>query len=80
MNTLEFASHLQQVLTSKERPSTLATDLLGHIDQLVEVRLRVRNSARNLDEEGTRLWNLSSKLRKDEVASSKLICLGAAFR
>ncbi|MCJ1250157.1 hypothetical protein MMC30_007383 [Trapelia coarctata] len=75
----DFTSHLQQVLASKEKPSTLATDLLDHIDQLAEVRLRADNSSRNLDEEGTKLWNLSSKLKKDEAASSKLICLVRVF-
>ena len=76
MPNTDFVSRLQQVLSSNLKPPSLATDLYKHIDELTETRLTFKNSSRELDEEGTKLWNLSSKLKRSEDTSAQLICLG----
>lgn len=74
-NFVGFASKLEEILPGTPRPPTLATDLLKHIDDLSEQRPPSAGNFRDVDEQGTRLWNLSSKLKKDEVTSTQLICL-----
>ncbi|MCJ1382311.1 hypothetical protein MMC17_005424 [Xylographa soralifera] len=77
--TLEFASSLEKILTSGPRPFSLATDLLENIDKLAEHRLVAPVKFRDVDEYGTRLWNISSRLKKDEATSIKLVCLVRVF-
>ena len=36
-------------------------------------------SFRDFDGQGTKLWNLSSKLKKDDSTSKQLICLGISL-
>ena len=73
---IEFASSLEKTLISIPRPPSLATDLLENIDKLAEHRLVAASNFRDVDEYGTRLWNISSRLKKDEATSTKLVCLG----
>ncbi|MCJ1388414.1 hypothetical protein MMC18_001261 [Xylographa bjoerkii] len=76
---LEFASNLEKALTSIPRPLSLATDILSNIDKLAEHRLIAAGNFRDVDEYGTRLWNLSSRLKKDEATSMQLVCLVRVF-
>ncbi|MCJ1432892.1 hypothetical protein MMC27_002250 [Xylographa pallens] len=76
---LEFASSLEETLISIPRPPSLATDLLANIDKLAEHRLLAAANFRDVDEYGTRLWNISSRLKKDEATSIKLVCLVRVF-
>ncbi|MCJ1284476.1 hypothetical protein MMC26_003808, partial [Xylographa opegraphella] len=76
---IEYASSLENTLTVIPRPPSLATDLLEHIDKLAEHRLVAAIDFRAVDEYGTRLWNIASRLKKDEANSIKLVCLVRVF-
>ncbi|MCJ1397829.1 hypothetical protein MMC11_001025 [Xylographa trunciseda] len=76
---LAFASTLENTLSSSPRPVSLATDLYDNIDQLEERQLVAAGNFQDVDRYGTRLWNLSSRLKKDEATSIQLACLVRVF-
>lgn len=58
---------------------SLAIELRQHIDELAALHVTAPSNFRELDAQGTMLWNLSSKLKEDDSESSQLACLGRAL-
>ena len=86
-SSLEFASNLDNRLRCREDLSALAAELYKYIDELSLESIPVpTESCYDIDGWGTRLWNLTSKLRQgslaggqlkgDQSQSAQLLCLG----
>ncbi|MCJ1472157.1 hypothetical protein MMC13_000804 [Lambiella insularis] len=75
---LKYATELEVLLRGGTRPPTLATDLLKHIDEFSEYRLRSADNFREVDEQGTRSTAGSSpnavRVLKSALKTTKL-CL-----
>lgn len=73
---LAFAKLLEEYLTSASPEKPLPADIYNKIETAVSIRNTLAASRRvDLDKRGTRLWNLSSKL-KNTVEDGELLCLG----
>ena len=70
-----FATSLPKLLSSKDRSTALNLDLNKYIDELSAHNIINATDFRELDERGTTIWNLSSKLKGDDSTSAHLICL-----
>ena len=71
-----FAKFLEDTLTSANPEKSLP----GNIHTRIEIAVSIRDAAVvsrrvDLDKQGTRLWNLSSKLKKT-AADEGMLCLG----
>ena len=76
----EFALSLHESLltTSSHMPPLSSSELHHYIEILSADRIVAAESYKQFDEQGTKLWNLSWKLRKNDETSEKLCCLGMA--
>lgn len=74
-----FVTSLEERLTSPNSPDafqSISTDLHKHIDALSESYVAAGTDRRRVDEQGTRLWNLSVKIKDGGAHLSKqMICL-----
>ena len=77
MDLQVFAKLLEESLTSSSNPETsLPADIYNKIETAVSIRDAAAAGRRvDLDKQGTRLWNLSSKL-KNTAKDGELLCLG----
>ena len=73
-----FAKFLEEALTSANPEKPLPADIYSKIETAISIRNVVAASKRfDLDKQGTRLWNLSSKL-KNTAKDGELFCLGTS--
>ena len=74
-----FVTSLEERLTRSNSSvafQSISLDLYKHIDSLSEDYVATGTDRRRLDEQGTRLWNLSVKFKDGDAPLSKqLICL-----
>ena len=71
-----FAKLLEEYIISTNPKKPLPADIHSKIETAVSIRNAAAASKRvDLDKQGTRLWNLSSKL-KDASKDRELLCLG----
>lgn len=71
-----FAKRLEKSLTSANTEEPLLADIHNNIETADSIHNAAAASKRvDLDKQGTRLWNLSSKL-KNTVKDGELLCLG----
>lgn len=70
-----FATDLEESVRSKNLPSSRASVIYNNIDKLLALPC-VSNHPSDLDRKGTKLWNLASKLKKEDASSGELLCLG----
>lgn len=70
-----FATSLPKLFSSKDRSPDLNFDLYKYIDELSAYNVLNATDFRELDQRGTTIWNLSSKLKEDDSTSAHLICL-----
>ena len=74
-----FARDLEETLTSANVELSLSTDLRKEVDKAILINHAAAASKRaDLDRQGTRLWNLASKLKSQKFADEELLCLGNA--
>ncbi|KAI4281275.1 MAG: hypothetical protein L6R38_003833 [Xanthoria sp. 2 TBL-2021] len=74
---LAFATRLEKALRdAADTVPLLADTLLEHIESIALLSTSAfANTTRDLDERGTRLWNLASKL-KDDARTAQTLALG----
>lgn len=72
---LAFATDLEDDARSRNISSSQAPSIRAQIDKLLALPC-VPNQSSDLDGKGTRLWNLASKLKKENVIARELECLG----
>lgn len=71
-----FAKRLEESLTSANPRKSLTADIYNKIETAVSIHNAAAASKRiDLDKQGTRLWNLSSKL-KNAAKDAELLCMG----
>ena len=71
-----FAELLEDSLTSANPVKPLLVEVQNRIQTAASIRSAAAASRRvDLDKQGTRLWNLSSKLKKT-IKDGELLCLG----
>ena len=74
-----FATDLEDSARSRSISATRAPSIRTHIDKLLALPcLQIQSS--DLDGKGTNLWNLASKLKKDNAIAGELECLGENLR
>lgn len=81
--SIAFGKFLEENLTSANFEKSLPVDIYNRIEIAVSIRSGVAANRRgDLDKQGTRLWNLSSKLknRAKDGEPSELLCLGKGPR
>ncbi|KAL9001374.1 MAG: hypothetical protein Q9169_000265 [Polycauliona sp. 2 TL-2023] len=74
---LAFTTRLEKALRdASDTGASLADSLFDHIESIALVPTTASvNKARDLDERGTRLWNLASKI-KDGTKSAQMLAQG----
>ncbi|KAI9792395.1 MAG: hypothetical protein M1816_002279 [Peltula sp. TS41687] len=80
--TLSFAAGLPERLQSRTTDSSLVDDLQRHIDGIPNSKSALGESSyEQFDSHGTALWNLSTRLKRDEGSpiDEKIICLVRVF-
>lgn len=71
-----FAKLLEESLTAANAEKSLAADIYNKIETAVSIRNAAAASKRvELDKKGTKLWNLSSKLKRTTM-DGEMFCLG----
>lgn len=74
-----FAKRLEESLTSANPRKSLTADIYNKIETAVSIHNAAAASKRiDLDKQGTRLWNLSSKL-KNAAKDAELLCMVRVF-
>ena len=74
----EFAEDLKENLRSPNIPTSLSAELYRHLDRIPLIHnADAASRCRDLDEQGTKLWNLASSLKRDGSINTELGCLGA---
>lgn len=72
-----FATNLENNIRSESILPSLNVNLYKEIDRVPLIHnAAATGRIRELDEQGTRLWNLTPKLKKESAASMELVCLG----
>lgn len=74
-----FAAGLPERLQSRNTDSSLILDLQQHIDEIPNSKSALGESSYDqFDDHGTVLWNLSTRLKRDEGSpvEERIICLG----
>ena len=75
-----FATNLEKSLRSNDIPTTLITQLYKQLDRWSLTHdADAAPRCRELDEHGTKLWNLASRHKRDSSISTELGCLGMPF-
>ncbi len=75
-----FAEKLEKSLCSNDIPTTLITDLYKQLDRWPLIQdAGAATRCRELDEHGTKLWNLASRFKRASSISTELGCLGMPF-
>lgn len=77
--TIGFAAGLPDRLQSRPTDSSLIGDLQRHIDGIPSLKSTLGESSYDqFDAHGTALWNLSTRLKRDEGTpiEEKIVCLG----
>ena len=72
---LAFATDLEDDARSRKIPSSRAPSIRTQIDKLLALPY-LPNQSSDLDAKGTKLWNLASKLKKENAIAGELECLG----
>ena len=71
-----FAKRLEESLASANPEKSLLAEIYTKIETVMSIHNAIAASRRvDLDKYGTRLWNLSSKL-KNTTKDGELLCLG----
>ena len=75
-----FADDLEKCLRANNKPTSLTADLYNQLDRVPLIHNADASSrCRELDEQGTKVWNLALRLKRDGSISTELGCLGARF-
>ena len=70
-----FAKHLEDTFTSDTPAPPLSVDLYREIDNAIATHNAVAASRRaDLDQQGTRLWNMALRVR-NKVKDGEMLCL-----
>ena len=72
---LAFATDLEDHARSRNISSWRAPTIRTQIDKLLALPC-LPNQSSDLDGKGTKLWNLASKLKKENAIAGELECLG----
>ena len=76
---LAFAADLEENARSRDISSSRAPSIRAQIDKLLALPC-LPNQPSDLDGKGTKLWNLASKLKKENAIAGELECLGETPR
>ena len=74
-----FARRLEDLLSGGECPPSLKAQLCKEIDRVGLIHNAAANSKKvDLDKQGTKLWNLASKIKTQKSNDAQLLCQGTA--
>ena len=71
-----YADELLHSPSEIDKSSDFLNGLVSKINELASHRILCSARSHDLDERGTKLWNLSSQLSREQSLSSQILCLG----